>query len=285
MIEYATDAAFRSALDTRLRNRARERNISIVRLRKEVIFERWLARLLRVEPEGWMLKGAVAIEFRLRDVARTSKDVDIEGFDTLEEVNDLFQQCAQLDLGDRFVFSATTIRESKMRDGSIVGTYRLVTELGGLEFDRVHSDVQVGRRPAIRAELVTGPDYLNFAGVPTVAIPTLPLPFQIAEKVHAYTRRYRDGSNSTRVRDLVDLVLIANSLSGQVVTAELASALNATFNERATHETPSALPEPPADWAIPYAAEARALGLPTELKAAHAIAAALVGPALKMAGD
>lgn len=282
MMQYATDAAFRTALDTRLRNLARERSISIVRLRKEVIFERWLARLVKVQPTGWMLKGAVAIEFRLRGVARTTKDIDLEGFDTLEEVNDLFRRCAQLDVGDRFVFAVTAIRKSDAGDGSTVGTFRIVTELGALEFDRVHADVQVGQRPAIKAELVTGPDYLSFAGVPTIVIPTLPLPFQIGEKVHAYTRRYRHGTNSTRVRDLVDLVLIATSLSRKVDTAELASALDVTFEERATHQTPSTLPAPAADWAIPYAAEARALGLPTELSVAHTIAAKLVDPALRM---
>jgi hypothetical protein len=37
--------------------------------------------------------------------------------------------------------------------------------------------------------------------------PTLPLELQIAEKVHAYTRTYGTDASSTRVKDLIDMVL------------------------------------------------------------------------------
>jgi hypothetical protein len=39
-------------------------------------------------------------------------------------------------------------------------------------------------------------------------------------------------------------------------------AIGATFRRRATHPLPGLLPEPPLAWAGPYAALARALGLP-----------------------
>ena len=53
-----------------------ERGISLTRLRKEVVFDRLLARLLRVAPHRWLLKGALALDFRLEERARTTMDLD-----------------------------------------------------------------------------------------------------------------------------------------------------------------------------------------------------------------
>lgn len=49
-MRYATANAFRTALETRLPARARESGVSVVRLRKTVVFDRLIARLLIVAP-------------------------------------------------------------------------------------------------------------------------------------------------------------------------------------------------------------------------------------------
>ena len=57
---------------------------------------------------------------------------------------------------------------------------------------------------------------------------------QIAEKVHAYTRGYgQSGMASTRVKDLVDLALIASA--SQVNADRLNRALRETFRQRDRH--------------------------------------------------
>jgi hypothetical protein len=51
--------------------------VPVQRLRKHVVFERFLARLIEVASGGWALKGAVALNFRLGTVTRTTNDLDI----------------------------------------------------------------------------------------------------------------------------------------------------------------------------------------------------------------
>lgn len=55
---YQTAAAFRRALETRLVAESARTGIPLVRLRKLVVFERFLARLTQAQPGAWLLKGA-----------------------------------------------------------------------------------------------------------------------------------------------------------------------------------------------------------------------------------
>ncbi len=81
-MKYATPNAFRTALEERLKNLARESGLSVARLRKTVAFEVLLRRLLHIAPEQWVLKGALALEFRIGTRTRTTRDVDLAGWDT-----------------------------------------------------------------------------------------------------------------------------------------------------------------------------------------------------------
>lgn len=47
--------------------------------------------------------------------------------------------------------------------------------------------------------------------------------------------------------------------------ARLLNALRLTFDRRKTHELPSVLEPPPAEWQIPFAAVARECGVSTDL--------------------
>ena len=55
----------------------------------------------------------------------------------------------------------------------------------------------------------------------------IPLARHIAEKVHAYTRTYGEGRTSTRVKDLVDIILVAlcSSFQGDDFHKALATTL------------------------------------------------------------
>ena len=54
-MNYQTGQAFRRALVAHLLNQSTQGSVSLVRLRKLVAFDRFLARLLAVQPDGWML--------------------------------------------------------------------------------------------------------------------------------------------------------------------------------------------------------------------------------------
>ncbi len=78
-MRYASAAAFRQALEARLVALSRDGGLSLVRLRKSVAFDRLLARLFAVAPDRWVLKGGLALDYRLGAKARTTMDVDLAG--------------------------------------------------------------------------------------------------------------------------------------------------------------------------------------------------------------
>lgn len=76
---YATAAAFRRALEDRLRDIAGNEGVDLQRLRRQVAFDRLLARLFQSgQPlaQPWVLKGGYAMELRIK-AARTTKDIDL----------------------------------------------------------------------------------------------------------------------------------------------------------------------------------------------------------------
>ena len=106
-------------------------------------------------------------------------------------------------------------------------------------FDEVRIDVQLGKRPHIAPETLEGPDYLAFIGARPIMVPALPLTIQIAEKLHALTRTYGSGAQSTRVKDLTDLVLISSRLRKTFSTVRTGrkhqADIRGTRNSRSAH--------------------------------------------------
>lgn len=76
-MKYASAPPFRQALETRLGAASSSGGPSLARLRKEVVFDRLLARLVAVAPDRWVLKGALALDYRFGDRARTTRDIDL----------------------------------------------------------------------------------------------------------------------------------------------------------------------------------------------------------------
>ena len=76
---YKTAGAFRTALETRLQTRVRAEGTDLQRLRRQVAFDRFLARMFCKGPNAtypWVLKGGYAMELRSHS-ARTTKDIDL----------------------------------------------------------------------------------------------------------------------------------------------------------------------------------------------------------------
>ena len=76
-MNYQSGTAFRRALENRLRTKSVQSGTPLVRLRKMVSFERFLARLLHHQPEQWIIKGGFALQLRMGDRARATKDIDL----------------------------------------------------------------------------------------------------------------------------------------------------------------------------------------------------------------
>jgi hypothetical protein len=110
-------------------------------------------------------------------------------------------------------------------------------------------------------------------------MPVIALEQHIAEKVHAYTATYGPQQQpSTRIKDLIDLLLIADLATPHA--EGLRESLDATFRNRARQPLPSSLPAPPPAWTTPYTRAAEAVGLPTDLDTAYAVAATFLDPVL-----
>jgi hypothetical protein len=283
---YDTPHAFRAALEARLRNIAQGRGADLQRLHCRVAFERLLARLFArgnaQDDPPWLLKGGYALELRLEDRARSTLDLDVSvpdpdhlrlptaaGKDAsyTHIVYDYLQQAAERDLGDGFGFLIGWPK--KQQAGAPGGGIRCSVEarLAGRIFVQFHLDVGLGDAVLDQPDWVEGSALLTFAGIPAARVALYPVAQQFAEKAHAYTFPWRDRDN-TRVKDMVDLVLLVNS--GLLEPDRLKCALRATFGTRGTHSLPTNLPEPPPDWAESYAALAQELELPAlTLQEAH----------------
>jgi hypothetical protein len=121
-------------------------------------------------------------------------------------------------------------------------------------------------------------DFLSFAGIEPLELPAIPLAQHLAEKVHAYTRSYGTaGRPSTRPKDLIDIMLIADS---QPLEAAVREALKHTFETRARQALPGSLHAPPSEWAPLYGRLAEEVGLEPDLTAAFERAAAFLDSVL-----
>ena len=58
-------------------NRGASTGIALNRLRRRVVFERIVFRIDAAEPGRWVVKGGMALEVRMPDDARTTKDLDL----------------------------------------------------------------------------------------------------------------------------------------------------------------------------------------------------------------
>jgi predicted nucleotidyltransferase component of viral defense system len=111
-VRYATSVAFRTALETRLLSHAQRTGLQLIWLRRSVVFDRLLARLLVAAGGRWVLKGALALDFRLGALARTTKDLDLGRHDGEAATNADFQAAEAIDLGDYFTLAVE--RTSKL---------------------------------------------------------------------------------------------------------------------------------------------------------------------------
>jgi hypothetical protein len=277
-VKYATPAAFRTALEQRLLTAARQADLPVVRLRKLVVFDRLLARLLVVAPDRWLLKGALALDLRLGARSRTTKDMDLARQDDEERATADFLAAQAVDLGDYFTF---VIERTAALDDALEGAavrYHVAAGLAGRPFEDALIDVAFSGSPSTTPELLRGSDALGFAGIDPITVPALPLVQHIAEKVHAYTRTYTGGRASSRVKDLIDVVLMRSAATFEA--GNVRQALAATFLHRDTHPLPTALPTPPADWGPAYRRMARGVGLDPDVRTGFALAAAFLDPIL-----
>ncbi len=274
-MKYATDRAFRTALEARIKQGQTD-SAGVSRLRKRIVFERLLARLVVEAPGEWVLKGGFALELRLGSVARSTKDADFDWRLAEEDAIELLLDAAALDLGDRFTFALERAYEETDLPGG-GQRWRVTATLAGRIFERAVIDVAFAVAPIHAPDEISTSNLLEFADIHGIEVPTLGIEQHLAEKLHAYTREYA-GRRSTRVKDLVDIVVIANT--SVIDAAKLADAITMIFGRRAAHAVPAALPQPPTEWETPWRRLARDVPATDDIADGYRIAVAVFDPIL-----
>lgn len=271
---YHSAGALRSALETRLKQDATDTGTDLARRRRLVVFDRVAVRLAADPAAGWVLKGGAALEFRLRSRARATKDMDLaacpDGESDLDGhgVRELLIDALALDEDDDGFLFRVSPPVPLAGDTAGRGGWRFSIEsrLAGRSFTNVRIDVVARGDEITHTERLALPNLLAFAGTPPRHIEAVDRRQHFAEKLHAFTRSYGDRPN-TRIKDLVDLVLLIES--GLVADASVAGAVQHVFAVRATHPVPQELPDPPPAWVDLYPDLAESLtDTPSRLEAA-----------------
>ncbi len=278
-MKYTSAATFRQALDQRLKNEAASSSLGVGRLRKRVAFELFLRRLVVAAPDRWVLKGALALDFRLAVTTRATKDIDLGREDDEQAAIHDITAAQQLALDDFFTFAATRTDELDGTDEFSAIRFHVTAQLAGRTFEQFLIDIAFTGSNSWKPDMIQTSDLLSFAGIGPLTLPAVPLPQHLAEKVHAYTRSYgRSGRPSTRPKDLVDILLIEGS--AMIEATALRHALETTFSKRALQPLPASLQAPPAMWTAPYRRLAETVNIEPNLSTAYGRAAAFLDPVL-----
>lgn len=263
-ITYSTSAAFRRAVGDRIKQAARERGRPVLELRREFLFQQFLARLF-VDPDSpWVLKGGAGLLIRLPG-ARYSRDIDLlysSELNVREALTEL-QSMAGSARGDHLTF---VVDDPVFHDSDqALATVGVTGYTGATRFDRFPIDLSTREHVVARPERLRPEPIVDIPGLPPLPEFTLyPLPDQVADKICAMYAAYGSrGTPSTRYRDLVDLVLIITTSSLEAEATARALRLEA---QRRSMVLPASLRMPGAQWRSGYAAIARDSTLAAEYR-------------------
>lgn len=251
---YDSPGALRQGLEARLLASSHASGTDLARLRRRAAFERLLVRLELNDPGRWIVKGGMAMEVRLGNRARMTRDLDLAVRDGAGgTVHERLSQALGIDpTGDGFDFAVPS-PEPLAADqlGHAGWRFHVHVRLAGRTFERVRVDVVERSDELVATERLALPDLLGFAGIESATVEATDRAQQFAEKLHALTRDY--GRPNSRVRDLIDLVLLIEG--GFEPDDRLAEIVVHVFRTRGTHALPGELGDPPADWRDRYPGE------------------------------
>jgi hypothetical protein len=137
----------------------------------------------------------------------------LQGQNPHQALRELLQEDLEKNLDDWFIFrlGAST---ADLRATPLGGArFPVQAYLDNRVFAKFNLDVGLGDAVVSEPEWITGHQLLSFAGIQAARIAMLPLDQQFAEKIHAYSL---PREQSSRVRDLVDLVLLIKTVSRNV---------------------------------------------------------------------
>ena len=238
---------------------AREAGVSEGRVRAWISYMIMGGVLERAAAGGnprFIVKGGVALELRLRDRARATKDIDVVLQHTEADLAHTLERALTGDAYQGFTFRRK--RDPLLLENRTVNMEFAVSYRGGawtgIVVDIARAEPGESEIEWVRAIPLT--DVFGVTG--PVELPCLPLRLHIAQKLHGMTLPPRPGKRNERFRDLIDLLLMEELVTDY---AGLREACESVFRTRRTHAWPPTLDVLP-HWVEPFARSAGELDLP-----------------------
>lgn len=252
--EYATASAFRRAVEDRLKSEAKERGRNQNEVRRQFLFQRFLALIFADADSKWVLKGGASLLMRLAD-ARHSQDLDLLRLDELDPdaAMDELRALTAPRPGDHLTF----VVEDAVTYSTVNPVITInVTAYIGAKYDSFSIDLATELHLLAVPERIRPTSVVEVPGLATMPeIILYPLTDQIADKLCAMYQLYGEMQNpSSRYRDLIDLVLIVTTSAfdaGPVIEALASEA------KRRDMSLPGSLASPHPTWTTGYASYAR----------------------------
>lgn len=273
----ADDSArrLRTAIDARVLNQAA--GFDPGPLRRRFAYQRLLRRLSLDAHGGWVLKGGFLLETRLQFGARATKDLDLAMKAAGEDASARLATAVTADPdNDHFTFAIIkSIALPVGERGNRAWRITIDAVLDGRTFASLLIDI-VDRLDEIgdAVETVTVASPIIGLDLGAASILAVDIAQHAAEKFHALCLIFPDGRQNTRVKDLLDIVLLVEA--ELLPHPRLAERITAVFLVRDGGSPPETLPSPPASWRSDYALLASSTGATTsDLDAAFALASDL----------
>lgn len=215
-----------------------------------------LARVVGPDDRAaFAIKGGIAMELRLGDRARSTRDIDLILRGDTDRLADL------LDAGLGEPYNGFAFRRRQIGDHPVRPDVK-----------QVEVQVVFARKALCTPKLEIAPaetgheTFVALPGAPLDAVgldgpelvPVLATPWQIAQKIHAVTERYPTERENPRVRDLVDIQLLEAT---DPDIRKVRNACEQVFASRGQHSWPRDVDVPPS-WTAGYEALATTLALP-----------------------
>jgi Nucleotidyl transferase AbiEii toxin, Type IV TA system len=254
-LPYTSAAAFRTALKVKfIEITKHDPRFSVAELQRQFAYDRILSRCFSADDaDRWILKGAGALLARL-PVARHSKDIDLyyaERAAAPDAAVAALARAADRDVGGHFRFELT--KTTPLQETSKGRRVHLCAYLGSL-YATFHVDVVVDTSLSGEPDTVPPLTPLRVDGLLRPSYRVFPLPDHCADKLCAIIETHEQAGairRSTRVKDLVDLALIARTqhVDGQALRIAILSGIG---HRRLPLPTAFSVPDLPS-WSTGFA--------------------------------
>lgn len=147
-----------------MKTEAERTGSNLARLRKRVAFELFLRRLVQVAPDRWVLKGALALDFRLGGASRSTKGIDLGRDDDEEAAIEDIAAAQRLRLDDFFTFAASRTDAFDEVDEFQAIRFHVRAELAERVFEQFIVDVGFAKSASSEPDMVRTSDFLSSGG-------------------------------------------------------------------------------------------------------------------------